>query len=172
MSSPNFYQRTSFNSIAIWQPIGNPQFILPITLSEGTGVENFINLDSPPNNVISKQYINGTIGQWIKPIRISGNITLNIQSTALIALQKVLSYQSSKRVPVYGTLIIASVGTRTLTTFNKCLWVSPFVGANYNKTASDVIQNFEANVPTFISFNSIATLASSVSGLVNFTSLL
>ena len=172
MSNSDFYQRTSFNSVVIWQPVLNPEFILPITLSVGTGVENFINIETPSNNIISKQYINGTVGQWGKPIRVTGTATFNIQSTALIALQKVLSFQANTRIPVYGTLIITSVGTKTLTTFIKCVWTSPFVGANYNKTTSDVIQAFEANIPTFISFTSAAALASSLSGLVNVTSLL
>lgn len=160
-----FLQKTASDTIALWTS-NNDAFPLPITISTGTGIENFFNIDQPPINIITRQTLNRNIYAMVRPIVMTGSVTFHPQSTALVALRSLLMYQQTSGVPVYGTLLIINSGAITVDKYQDFLWTSPYPAANRNRVMSDISLSFSCQPPTEVSLGSIASIGTTLAGVL------
>lgn len=160
-----FLQKTSYNTIAIWTPSNITGYNKPIILSTGTGIEDFINFDQPPTQIVQRQTLNRNIYSYQKPTLITGNVTFHVASDALSAIKDITLAQQTKGLPISGITTIITIGSATYTKYTNWEWTSSFTGANLNKVASDVIMYFSASPPTQISLGSIISVGTSLAGL-------
>ncbi len=162
--------KTAKDSIAIWTPLtGNISagldFIKPIILSSGVGVDNFINIDPPPIKVIQRIGMNGAPWSSVRKVMLSGSATFNPSSTALISLRNILAYQNSNNISVSGIMIIINAGALLMDTYRNFEWTSPYQGANRNRVLSDITLTFSCSPPQAISLGALGAILGQFTGV-------
>jgi len=157
-------QKTTYNTIAIWQPDKYTGLVKPLVLSTGTGIENFFNLDEPPISTVQVQSINRQIFSYQKPTLIQGSCTFNVASSGLVAVREILQKQETKGIAYSGTGIIISLGALIYTQYENMVFTTSFTGASINKTYGDVYIRFSSKPPKQVSLGSVASVFTSLSG--------
>lgn len=160
-----FLNATSVDTIAIFMPVNNVKFSLPITLSSGTGRNEFINIEQPQVNVVVRQSINRKICRYTRPAMINGTITLHPQSTALSAIRQITEYQNNTGISVNGTFFILNIQAAQFDKYSDFSFTSVYQSANRNKTLGDVQIQFSSLPPTAISLAVATTLFNTLSGI-------
>lgn len=165
---------TSVDSIAIWTPTtfqtlntiaGIPiDFTKPILLSTAVGIQQFFNIDPPPPEVITKAAQN-TVYSIMRRVVLSGHVTFNSSSTALVALRGILDAQRSLGKTISGVGIIVNPSALLITQYPQMTWVTPDPTPNRNKVLSDITLSFTCTQPKTISLGSIAAANNILAGL-------
>lgn len=159
-----FLNSTSLDTIAIFMPSNNIKFILPITLSSGSGRNAFINIEQPQVNVVVRQSLNRKICRYTRPTMINGTITLHPQSTALSSIREITEYQNNTGVAVVGTLFILNIQAAQFDKYKEFSFTSVYQGGNRNKVLEDVAIQFSSLGPTAISLAIATTIFNTLSG--------
>lgn len=150
------FNKTSLDSIAVWTS-NSPAFKIPIILSTGTGIDNFLNIDQPVQNIIVRTTLNGNTYSHVRQTRITGSATFHPQSSALSSLRDVTQQQQNSRISLPGTLIIINIQSLLEDTYKNLIWTNPYSGSNRNHILEDVTMTFNSDPPTSISLGSIAS---------------
>lgn len=159
-----FLQKTAKDSVAIFTT-SNSNFLLPITLSTGTGIDDFLTLNAAPQNTVIRQTVNGNVIKYIRPSVITGTITLHPQSNALPALREITEYQNTTRIPVKGTLLVINFGAVQFDKYTGFYFTSPYTGPSRGKVLSDVNFTFASNPATGLSLAAAQSIFTSLSGV-------
>ena len=155
--------KTAQDSIALFMPKVNPNFLVPIVLSTGTGVERFLNFD-PTQNVIVKQSINRNMYSYTTPTILTGTATFHPASNALTDLREILAYQATTGLTLKGTLTILNFQAMTFDKYTGFVWTSPFIGASRNRVMEDLDFSFACNPATEISLAFVTSLLGGLAG--------
>lgn len=146
-----FLNNTSADSIAFWTPEGNTRFLLPIVVSQGSGIDSFMTIDTVPLNTVVRQSLNRKQYSYTRPTIISGNVNFHVQSASLSAIREVTEYQQRTGVTVTGTLIIINILAAQFDKYSNFVWTSPYSSPNRGKVMSDVSMMFSSSPPTAVS---------------------
>lgn len=159
-----FLQKTAMDSIALWTPdvLSTSQFLQPIVLSTGVGIERFITIDPVPQNAIIKPSLNRNVIRYMKPVVITGTCTFHPQSTALSALREITEYQYSSGLAITGTMIVINIGALQFDKYTGVSWNNPYSGSNRERVLSDVNMSFSSNKPNAISLGFVESILAAI----------
>jgi len=155
--------KTSSDSIAIWTP--NSVFTLPIILSQGVGIDTFIQLDPPPISTVVKQCINRKIFSYTRATMVTGTMFFHPQSLALSALRNVTETVARTGRAISGTLLIFNIQAGQFDKYTNLEWTSPYCGSSRSKVLEDVPMLFASSVPTAINIGIVTSVYNSLAGL-------
>lgn len=158
------YNNTSVDTIAILMPYSNVKFTLPITLSIGTGTNQFINSDQQVPNVIARQSLNRRICKYTRPALNTGTFTLNPSSTALSSIREITQYQITTGLTISGILYMFNLQATQFDKLTDFSFTSIYTPPNRNRTLEDITIQFSSNPATAINLGFATAL---ITGLIN-----
>ncbi|APA83226.1 hypothetical protein [Francisella tularensis] len=155
-----FYQNSAIRSYIIFVPDEISFSSLPIVLSEGSGLDKFVNYDNIPENTLSKPSMNGKIVRTKKNYVFSGTLYFHPENIALVNLRVFANKHQNKNITTKGTLYYLNIPTMTQSLFFDCVFTQIPAPPSINKDGlGDIEVKFTSKPPQTLTLGGILSFA-------------